>query len=156
MRYFLWLMPTPAEAHFWNGVIYRLARIYNNIPHLAHITLASWSKRPQLEGEVNNWKALTLRLQPLEIGPMPWQSLYIPIEANPILEQMTMHFSPGRERKPHLSVLYGEHSDGRLLDLKQGLVMPCKSILFDQIALIQGNEKMTTWTEVKRWNLNLK
>jgi hypothetical protein len=155
MRYFLWLMPTPSEAQFWNGLIYRLARIYNNIPHLAHITLASWSKRPQLESEVQQWQALRLTLQPLDIGPKPWQSLYIPIEVNPKLDQMTTHYSPNKERKPHLSVLYGEHSDGRLLDLKQGLVLESKSVLFDQIALIQGNDKMTTWTEVKRWNLNL-
>ena len=153
MRYFLWLMPEPKAAMYWNGVIHRLALIYNQIPHMAHITLASWSQKPDLDFAAEaKIRAVELNIGAPEIGEIPWQRLYVPIHS--IEKLAPFEWIEGhRCRNAHISLLYGTHSTGRCIDIQHSLRLNLKPILFSQIALIQGSKDVASWIEIQRWAL---
>ena len=153
MRYFLWLLPEPKAAIYWNGVIHRLAKIYNQIPHLAHVTLASWDSAPNLglPDEID-MGALTLQIGTPQVGANPWQRLYVSVGPREKLMQLDW-IHEERLKTPHLSLLYGNHSQGRCIDLQRNLDLPSGPLLFSQLALIQGSTDVASWIELKRWEL---
>ncbi|MEC8380007.1 MAG: hypothetical protein VXZ96_06790 [Myxococcota bacterium] len=153
MRYFLWLLPEPKTAIYWNGVIHRLAKIYNQIPHMAHVTLESWPTLPQLDfldEKVTN--AVTLEIGQPKIGRPPWQRLYVSVGPKERLNAFNW-IEKTRQNNAHLSLLYGEHSLGRCIDLQRNLHLPADPILFSQLSLIQGSNDVAHWIELKRWSL---
>lgn len=153
MKYFLWLLPEPTDALFLNGVIHRLATIYEQIPHMAHITVASWTSRPdQSYLRKRPFHAINLKIGTPQIGPAPWQRLYLPVEPHLMFKQF-QSLNPTHARTPHLSLLYGQHSLGRCLDIQRTLKLEFTSMTFTQLALIQGTQDIASWTEIARWQL---
>jgi hypothetical protein len=139
-------------------IIVDLARGFSQPVFLPHLTLWSGTCRPNqaiewMNGRANNLP-LRVSLAAPTFGESNTQCVFVPIQPNEelrVLHQRSQQaLGTSKQRRPHLSLLYGEPSVARRRDVSSTLQLPFVELQLTEFALVQASDQVEEWKILHR------
>jgi len=167
ISYSIWLIPNEKKYNILNDLINNIAKKYNSIQFIPHVTLLSGFLGDEIELK-NKSKLLAKELSPFKININKidtlnefFRSFFLTIELN-------NNFSYAREKSiecfsyidqnfiPHLSLAYGMHDKKIKEKMKFLAIKKIKRINYfyaDAIYLAKNNEINFKWKIIEKYKL---
>ena len=158
MKHYLWLLPTPEQSIPLRQVIVDLARGFSQPIFLPHLTL--WSGLAQTT-QIIEWMKrqkdqlpFTVHLSPPTFGQTKSRCVFIPVQNTPklhlLFEQTQQNLGTCAPLRPHISLLYGDHTIARRRDVSSTLKLPFYTLTLTEFALVQASEHIDQWKILHR------
>ena len=108
---------------------------------MPHITLGTGPYIPPSSSQ----KAVSIRFQCVESADHYFRALYYRCEDHPALLSLAQEYGIRQPYRPHLSLLYGEHSDARKRTWCRNINLYAEDIMCSNIWIVKGAQKVEHW-----------
>ena len=151
--YYYWLIPDAPHFYDLSQIIVDFARLYRGPLFDPHVTLGTSRTLKQPPPRL---PPINLQFSHVASDDHPFRSLYYCCVANPYLNRCHKHYMPSsRTYLPHLSLLYGQHSNARRNDWVQNTPLYTHKITCSEIWTVLGGPKVEQWRVVEKHLLAL-
>ena len=152
--FYLWLLPDYPAFDLLQKKIADLARIYSLPsfpPHVTLISVTASAREIEKKLQAHFIPKIELRTTPPKSSSHFFKSIFLPVhpvqQLTSIHHQLSQSFGqpPKPDYNPHLSLLYGDHSHGRRMDIIRNMNTEEQAFTCSRIALVAGGKKVEQW-----------
>ena len=150
-KYYYWLIPDEPHRSRLQRIINNFANIYRGPCFAPHLTLATGQHIPP---SPSNHRPIALNCQRVESQADYFRALYYRCKESPSLLSLSTFFTKDQTYTPHISLLYGDHSDARKRVWCANTSLYPHPIMCSRIWIVKGATNVHNWRVVKEYSLS--
>ena len=150
-KYYYWLIPDEPHRSRLQQIIHNFSRVYRGPSFAPHITLGTGQYIPP---SPCTQKVVSIRFQCVESADQYFRALYYRCEESSTLLSLAQKYGMKNPYCPHLSLLYGEHSDARKRTWCRNTLLYTEEVMCSNIWIVKGAPKVEHWETVQTHTLS--
>jgi 2'-5' RNA ligase len=140
---YYWLIPDEPHREKLQETIQNFSHVYRGPSFPPHITLGTGRVIPSTPPR--DCYAPTISFTAVQAEEDPFRALYYLCERTPDLDKLRYHVGGEDPYTPHLSLLYGSHSQARRRDWCSHTPLFQKKVSCSTIWIVRGGPKVSQW-----------
>ena len=150
-KYYYWLIPDEPHRSRLQQIINNFANIYRGPCFVPHLTLATGQYIPPSPSQHH---PIALHCEKVESQASYFRALYYRCKESPSLRSLSDFLEEDRQYIPHISLLYGDHSNARKRIWCANTSLYPHPIMCSRIWIVKGSRHVHNWSVIKEYNLS--